>query len=71
MCLNATYSKICKGKHLSGGFPVQNGLEQGHALSPLIFSFALEYAIMEIEVNKERLILNGTNQQLVYADDGN
>jgi hypothetical protein len=34
MGLNETYSKIRIGKHLSGSFPIQNGLKQGDALSP-------------------------------------
>jgi hypothetical protein len=45
MCLNETYSKVRKGKHLSDNFSIQNGLQRGDALSPLLFSFALEYAI--------------------------
>jgi hypothetical protein len=45
MYLNETYSKVCIGKHLSDSFPVQNDLKQGDALSPLLFNFALEYAI--------------------------
>jgi sorting nexin-29 len=36
MCLNEIYSKVCKGKHLSDSFPIQNGLKQGDALSPLL-----------------------------------
>jgi hypothetical protein len=44
MCLNETYSKVRIGKHLSDNFPIQNGLKQGDALSPLLFNFALEYA---------------------------
>jgi hypothetical protein len=32
------------GKHLSDSFPVQNGLKQGYALSPLLFNFALVVA---------------------------
>jgi hypothetical protein len=36
MCLNKTYSKVCIGKHLSDSFPIQNGLKQGDALSPLL-----------------------------------
>jgi hypothetical protein len=45
MCLNEMYSEVRIGKHLSDSFPVQNGLKQGDALSPLLFNFALEYAI--------------------------
>jgi hypothetical protein len=44
MCLNETFSKFLIGKHLSDNFPIQNGLKQGDALSPLLFNFALEYA---------------------------
>jgi hypothetical protein len=47
-CLNETYSKIRIGKHLSGAFPVKNGLKQGDALSPVLFNFALEYDIRNI-----------------------
>jgi hypothetical protein len=28
----------------SDSFPMQNGLQQGDALSPVLFNFALEYA---------------------------
>jgi hypothetical protein len=45
MCLNEPYSKDRIGKLLSDTFPIQNGLKQGDALSPLLFNFALEYAI--------------------------
>jgi len=40
-------------------------------LSLLLFNFALQYAIMRIQVNKDGLKLNGTHQLLVYADDLN
>jgi hypothetical protein len=45
MCLNETYSKVHIGKYLPDSFPMQNGLTQGDALSPLLFNYALEYAI--------------------------
>jgi hypothetical protein len=41
MCLNETYSKVFVGKQ-SDTFPIQNGLKQEDALSPLLFNFALQ-----------------------------
>ena len=71
MCLTETYSRVRVGKNLSGMFPIRNCWKQGDALSPLLFHFALEYAIRRVQVNKDGLKLNGTHHILAYADDAN
>jgi len=52
-------------------FPIRNGLKQGDALSPLLFNFALEYAIRTIQLNQDGLKLNGTHQLMAYAGNVN
>jgi hypothetical protein len=40
IALNKTY-KVRIGKYLTESFPIQNGLKQGRAVSPLLLNFAL------------------------------
>jgi retron-type reverse transcriptase len=61
MCLNETFSKVRIGKHLSDSFPIQNGLKQGDALSPLLFN-------LEVQESQVELKLIGTRRLLAYAD---
>jgi len=48
-CLNETYIKVPIGKLSSDKFPIQNGLKQGDAQLPLLFSVALEYAVRMVQ----------------------
>jgi hypothetical protein len=47
---------------LSESFPIQNGLKQGSALSPLLSNVASEYAIKKVQGNQVGLKLNGAYQ---------
>jgi hypothetical protein len=58
-------------KHPSDMFPVRNCWKQEDALLPLLFNFALQYAIRIVRVNQDGLKLNFTHQLLGDADDVN
>ena len=43
-------------------------MKQRDASSPLLFNFALEYAIRKVQETNLGLDMNGTHQVLAYAD---
>jgi hypothetical protein len=61
LCLNETCNKVCVCKCLLEAFSIQNGLKQGHDLSPFLFNFALKYDIRKVQGSGERLELNNTS----------
>jgi len=45
MCLNETYTKVCKGKHLCDTFLAPNGLKEGEGLLTLLSNFNLDISL--------------------------
>jgi len=60
MCLNGTYSRVRVGKNLSDMFSIRNGLKQGDVLLSLLFNYALMHTIKRVQVDQDRLKLNGS-----------
>jgi hypothetical protein len=71
MNLNEKYSRARVGKNLFDKFPIQNGLKEADVLLPLLFNFALDYALRRVQANQESCKLNDRHQLSVYADDVN
>jgi hypothetical protein len=61
MCLRKTKSRLGIGKHLSDIIPFQKEKKVGNLSSQLLLNFGLQYVIEKVQVNHDRLKLNGTN----------
>ena len=63
--MTETCSRVRVGENLSDIFSIRNSLKQWDALSPLLFNYALDYAIRRVQVNQDVLKLKGTHQLLI------
>ena len=50
--------------YLSSTFPIENGLKQRDALLPLLFNFAVEYAIRKVQETNLGLDMNWLMQMM-------
>ena len=62
---------LCIFLYSASSFPIEKRLKLGDTLSPLLFNFSLEYAIMKVQETNLGLDMNCTHQVLAYADDVN
>jgi hypothetical protein len=61
MCLSESYSKVHISKPFSDSFPIQNVSKYEDALSPLLFNFALENGIRNVQEYQVPLKLSSVN----------
>jgi translation elongation factor P/translation initiation factor 5A len=71
ICRIEKYSTVRVGKHVSEIFRIKSGLKQGDALSSLLFTVALEYAIWRVSAIQNGFKLDGSLQFLLCAGDVN
>lgn len=62
MYMDGISSRVHTLNLLLDPFPVLNSLKQEHALTPMIFNFALEHVIKMVGGNQEGLEINGLHQ---------
>jgi hypothetical protein len=67
VCLNEAYRKIRIGEHLS--FFLSRWSKTRNCFIAIVFNFASEYAIRNVQRNQVGQKLNGAHQLLVYVDD--